>query len=111
MKYLFSVFVCIFSFSLVSCSSSRPIVNIVGFIPEDLTKEQVKNAIIDGCNDASWDWNSVNESTVRASAIKKNYYQMVVDIDFSRTTKYEIKYIKSDHLIDNIKGEIHKSYF
>ena len=111
MKNLFSVLLCVFSFSLVSCNNIRPIVNIEGFIPESLTKEQVKNAIIDGCSDAHWDWDSVNETTVRASAIKKNYYQMVVDIDFSRKTKYEIIYIKSDHLNDNNKGEIHKTYF
>lgn len=111
MTKLFSVFLCVVSFFLVSCNTTRPIVNIEGFIPENLTKEQVKTAIIDGCEDARWDWNTVNESTVRASAIKKNHYQMVVDIDFSRTTKYEIKYIKSDNLNDNNKGEIHKSYF
>ena len=56
-------------------------------------------------------WNVVDESTIRASSLIKLHYQIVVDVDFSRFTKYEIKYIKSENLQDNGKGEIHKLYF
>ncbi len=111
--YMFKNFLIVFlfaTFCITGCKT-RPIVNVEGFIPEGLTKVQIKNAIADGCEKVDWAWDTVNEDNVRASKLVKEHYQIVVDIDFSRTTKYEIKYLQSDNLKDEGKGEIHKAYY
>ena len=101
----------ILALTISGCARTRPIVNVEGFIPEGMTKEQIKDAIIDGCEKVDWDWDTVDGDHIRASYLAKNYYQMVVDIDYSRPTKYEIVYLNSDNLNDNGKGEIHKAYY
>ena len=113
-KYIFFIFLTLtifLDFSLFCCARTRTIVNVEGFIPENINKNQIADAIKDGCERVNWDWNVVDESTIRASSLIKLHYQIVVDVDFSRFTKYEIKYIKSENLQDNGKGEIHKLYF
>lgn len=105
----------LFTFFLITeilgCARTRTIVNVEGFIPENINKNQIADSVKDGCENANWYWNVVDLNTIRASYINKRQYQIIVDIDYSRPTKYEIKYIKSDYLQDEGKGEIHKAYF
>ncbi|MGN0915041.1 MAG: hypothetical protein ACI4NE_01625 [Succinivibrio sp.] len=110
MKRMFWAILVSLAMCCVGCSSKYQITNVEGLIPSGMTKEQVQNSIIYSLEKRNWTWDIYGEDNIRASTIAKKVYPLVVDVNYSKPHKYEIRYVSSSGNAENGKAKIGKIY-
>ena len=73
-----------------------------------VTKEQVKDAILAGCEERGWLAKEKDDSTISAKLLNKGKYEVYVDIVYDNIS-YKIEYVKSVNL-NATEDKIHKAY-
>lgn len=73
-----------------------------------LTRDQVKTAIFEGCQDRGWIAEEKDDSTISARLLNRGKYEVYIDIVYGETN-YQVIYVKSVNLRATDK-KIHKAY-
>ncbi len=93
---------------LAGCSKLIKIQTYDFDISRPVTTEQVRDAILIGCEERGWLTTQKNNSTISARLLNKGKYEVYVDIIYDNTS-YQIEYVKSVNL-DATETKIHKAY-
>lgn len=93
---------------LAGCSKLIKIQTYDFNISKPITTEQVRDAILAGCEERGWLTTQKDDNTISARLLNKGRYEVYVDIIYDNTS-YKIEYVKSVNL-DATEGKIHKAY-
>ena len=93
---------------LVGCSKLIKIQTYDFDINETVTKEQVKDAILAGCESRHWLAKEKDDNTISAKLLTNGTHEVYVDIVYD-TSSYKIVYVNSNNL-NATKDKIHKAY-
>ena len=93
---------------IVGCSRLIKIQTYDFDINETVTKEQVKDAILTGCENRHWIAKEKDENTISAKLLTHGANEVYVDIVYD-TSSYKIEYVNSVNL-NATKDKIHKAY-
>lgn len=93
---------------LAGCSKLIKIQTYDFNISKPITTEQVRDAILAGCEERGWITTQKDGNTISARLLSKGKYEVYVDIIYDNTS-YKIEYVKSVNL-DATEDKIHKAY-
>lgn len=93
---------------LAGCSKLIKIQTYDFNISKPITTEQVRDAILAGCEERGWLTTQKDDNTISARLLNKGRYEVYVDIIYDNTS-YKIEYVKSVNL-DATEDKIHKAY-
>jgi hypothetical protein len=93
---------------LAGCSKLIKIQTYDFNISKPITTEQVRDAILAGCEERGWITTQKDGNTISARLLSKGKYEVYVDIIYDNTN-YKIEYVKSVNL-DATEDKIHKAY-
>ena len=93
---------------LAGCSKLIKIQTYDFNISKPITTEQVRDAILAGCEERGWITTQKDDNTISARLLNKGRYEVYVDIIYDNTS-YKIEYVKSVNL-DATEDKIHKAY-
>jgi len=93
---------------LAGCSKLIKIQTYDFNISKPITTEQVRDAILTGCEERGWITTQKDGNTISARLLSKGKYEVYVDIIYDNTN-YKIEYVKSVNL-DATEDKIHKAY-
>lgn len=113
MKFLKFIIAAVFVSLLFGCSGKYQQPQNFNTPVQGLTKQQVKNAILDSATKGraafgSWKLESINSNTIRGYLYNRKF-KVVVNIPYS-AKGYSINYVSvSDNLKDS-RGNVHRNY-
>lgn len=90
---------------IMSAAIQTPQSNITHY---KLSKEEVKQNIIDAATLRGWTVKTINDSTLQANILVRNKHSITVNIPYT-TSSYSIEYVSSSNL-DAKSGTIHPNY-
>jgi len=93
---------------LIGCSKLIKIQTYDFDINETVSQEQVRDAILTGCEKRHWLAKEKDENTISAKLLTNGTHEVYVDIIYN-TSSYKIVYVNSNNL-NATKDKIHKAY-